>query len=91
MDHNVFVDLPGRKFPLSRWTTVSTDDAYMSHLVNTAFTWDNAIEHVFYRPLFEEDVAALDPDTAGSRHGHFCSRFLVNALLALSCVSNLAN
>src|SRR5687768_4590002 len=87
VDRDVFVDVPGRSLHLSRWTSVSTDDAHMNHLVNMAFTWDNAVEHLLYRPIFEGDVVALDPDTAGGHPAHFCSRFLVNALLAISCVS----
>ncbi|KAH8176730.1 nitrate assimilation regulatory protein nirA [Sarocladium implicatum] len=83
INHNVLVDVPGRTLPLSRWTNVSADNAYLNHLVTLAFTWDNAVEHVFYQPMFEEDVAALDPDTAGSRPDSFCSRLLINSLLQL--------
>lgn len=91
VDRDVFVDVPNRKLPLSRWTSVSDDDAHMSHLVQMAFTLDNVVEHTFYQPIFEEDVAALDPDSAGDDSGSFCSRFLVSALLALSCVGRLTS
>ena len=87
VDHDVFVKVSLRMLPLSRWTTVSTDEGFMNHLLNLFFTWDNVVERLFYRPIFEENLVGLDPDSANDDPGAFCSRFLVNALLAVSCVS----
>jgi len=86
VDSDMFVDVSRRNLPLSRWTTVSADDRLMNHLLTLFFTWDNIVERIFYRPLFEEDVIAMDPSSA-DHPGGFCSRFLINALLAVSCVS----
>ena len=86
-ENDMFVDLSASKLPLSRWTTVSTDDRHMNHLINLFFTWDNIVERAFYRPIFEEDLVAMHPNLADDQPGDFCSRFLVNALLAVSCVS----
>lgn len=51
----------------------------MNHLLALFWAWDNVVEPSLFRPLFEEDLCN-NGDT-------FCSPFLVNALLALSCVS----
>lgn len=77
--NHVIIDLPVLGLPFSRWTSVCTDDRFMNHLMALFWTWDNTVEPVLFRPLFEEDLC-------GSR-ATFCSPFLVNALLALSCVS----
>ena len=89
-ENDIFVDVFASKLPLSRWTNVSTDERLMNHLVNLFFTWDNIVERAFYRPIFEEDIVALDPSSDNDRPNQFCSRFLVNALLAASCVSYLS-
>lgn len=88
VDKDVFVDVPGQTLPLSRWTDVSDDDETMSHLLRMFWTWENLVEKTLDRSMFEVDVVSADPS------GHdddgrvsFCSRFLVNSLLALSCVS----
>lgn len=51
----------------------------MNHLLALFWTWDNMVEPLLFRPLFEEDLC--------DNRNAFCSPFLVNALLALSCVS----
>lgn len=86
VDDDLFVDVSRRSLPLSWWTTVSTDDRLMNHLLNLFFTWDNIVERAFYRPIFEED-AAMDPRSSDYNPEGFCSGFLVSALLATSCVS----
>lgn len=97
-DKNVFVDVPGQHLPLSSWTSVSTDDHHMNHLLNLFFTWDNIVERVIFRPVFEEDVrntarsglADVDKDgNQGNNGTNFCSRFLVNSLLALGCLYSM--
>ena len=86
VDTNVFVNLAPRKLPISRWTMIPADEEYMNHLLNLFFTWDNIVERVLYQPIFEKDVARLDPNLANDDPGAFCSRFLINSLLAISCV-----
>ncbi|OBS23068.1 hypothetical protein FPOA_03631 [Fusarium poae] len=89
VDNNMFVDVLARELPLSRWTTVSQDDRQMNHLLTMFFTWDNIVERAIYRPIFEEDTIALDPSLANNYPRNFCSEFLVNALLAASCLYSL--
>ncbi|KAH7127423.1 fungal-specific transcription factor [Dactylonectria macrodidyma] len=83
-----FIDVSARNrhLPLSRWTAVSSDDELMGHLLNMFFTWDNVVERTLYRPILEEDIAAMNPQAASSQPGSFCTRFLVSALLAASCL-----
>lgn len=73
------IDLPALNIPFSRWTSSCTDDRFMNHLLALFWTWDNMVEPLLFRPLFEEDLC--------NNSNAFCSPFLVNALLALSCVS----
>jgi hypothetical protein len=78
----MFVDLPGYTLPLSRWTTISDDDRLLSHLLLLFWTWDTICSRVIDRTMFEEDLKAINhPNEL-----RFCSPFLVNALLAVSCV-----
>ena len=86
VNKDIFVDVPSQNLPLSRWTEASNDNRLMNHLLRMFWTWDNIVEKCFYRPIFEEDVTTLDP-RPGEDRGRFCSRFLVNALLAAGCVS----
>lgn len=51
----------------------------MNNLLANFWTWDNMVEPSLYRPLLEDDLS--------NNNNTFCSPFLVNALLALSCVS----
>lgn len=87
LNYDMFVDLPSQDLALSRWTRVSDDDRLMNHLLRMLFTWDNIVERTLYRPLLEEDIASMDPASADGDSGSFCTRFLISALLAASCVS----
>ena len=80
------VDLLDFSLPISRWTSVHKDDRLLNHLLTLFWAWDNTVEPCLYRPLFEEDLADGAPQTSGPSTDTFCSSFLVNALLALSCV-----
>jgi hypothetical protein len=86
LDADVFVRMSTSRLPLTRWTRASTDEEFMNHLLNLFFTWDNTVERSIYRPVFEEDILSLDPSSADSDSGAFCSKFLINAILAVSCV-----
>ena len=89
VDNDIFVDVLSRNLALSRWTTVSSDNRLVNHLLRLFFTWNNIVERAFYRPIFEADVVARDPQSADDHQGGFCSQFLINALLAVSCASYL--
>lgn len=83
---HVSAEFPGRTLPLSKWTTVSDDDKLLSHLYDMALTWDNPSEHLFCRPMLEQDIVDLDPSSDYNASTRFCSQFLINALLAIGCV-----
>ncbi|KAM0541694.1 hypothetical protein ACHAO7_010361 [Fusarium culmorum] len=86
-EDSMFVDLPGYTLPLSRWTTISDDDRLLSHLLLLFWTWDTICSRVIDRTMFEEDLKALNPHTINHPNElRFCSPFLVNALLAVSCL-----
>ncbi|KAM0411251.1 hypothetical protein ACHAPD_009453 [Fusarium lateritium] len=84
---DIFVDLPGYTLPLSRWTSVHQDDKLLNHLLLLFWTWDTVCNRIIDRTIFEEDLKNLDPATTiAPWELRFCSSFLVNALLAVSCL-----
>ncbi|KAH7237907.1 hypothetical protein B0J15DRAFT_503142, partial [Fusarium solani] len=85
-EDSVFVDLPGYTLPISRWTTVSNDEKLLNHLFLLFWTWDIICNRAIDRTIFEEDLRFLNPSSNPPDLLHFCSPFLVNALLAVSCL-----
>ncbi|KAL5610590.1 hypothetical protein FOBRF1_006707 [Fusarium oxysporum] len=88
-ENSIFIDLPGYTLPISRWTTVANDDKLLSHLSMLFWTWDTICNRVIDRIIFEEDLKSLDlssPSSSPPDMLFFCSPFLVNALLAVSCL-----
>ncbi|CRG83501.1 Nitrogen assimilation transcription factor nirA [Talaromyces islandicus] len=79
MDVNFLCDNPPIQVPAKPWTTVSDDDAFVSHLVSLYFTWD----YPFYTFL-DRDVL-VEHMRVGKADSDHCSPFLVNALLAQAC------
>lgn len=80
MDVNFLCVVPPIEVPASPWTTVTDDDAFVSHLVSLYFTWDYPFYsfldmNVLIRHMKSRDLSS-----------DFCSPFLVNALLAHACV-----
>lgn len=76
---------PDGVLPISQWTTISTDDRYLSHIVYLFFTWDHTLSRVISKTVFLQDLKA-----GSTKPGNLCSRFLVNSILAIShvcCVS----
>lgn len=67
--------------PASPWTIVTSDDAFVSHLVSTYFTWVHPAYPIVVHDLFVEAMAG------GQLGVEFCSPLLVNAILAVACVS----
>ncbi|KAF4337567.1 nitrogen assimilation transcription factor nit-4 [Fusarium beomiforme] len=86
-DDSTIIGLPGLTLPLSRWTNVLQDDKFLTHLLLLFWTWDTACNRIIDRTIFEDDLKNLDPTTLGAPSElRFCSPFLVNALLAVSCL-----
>jgi len=63
---------------ISRWTTVSIDDAEARQLIKHYLETDHPILGLFDADLFLEDFSTYTP--------RFCSEFLVNCILFWSCV-----
>lgn len=61
------------------WTKVTSSDQLVSHLLSQYFKWDHPIHNFFDKDLFLQDLV--------SRRTVFCSSLLVNAILAVACVS----
>ncbi|KAE8155093.1 hypothetical protein BDV25DRAFT_37817 [Aspergillus avenaceus] len=80
MDVQYLCDIAPFRVPAHPWTTVTDDDALVSHLVSLYFTWD----YPFY--AFVDRKAFVHHMVRGNVDSDFCSPFLVNALLANACV-----
>ncbi|KAJ9138468.1 Nitrogen assimilation transcription factor nira [Pleurostoma richardsiae] len=65
--------------PVSRWTAVSNNDIYLTHLLNLFWTWDHSVSRVLDRTMFL-DALKSSPGV----EVQFCSEFLVNCILAVS-------
>ncbi|EXK79513.1 hypothetical protein FOQG_15872 [Fusarium oxysporum f. sp. raphani 54005] len=70
---------PDGVLPISQWTTLSTDNRYLSHILYLFFTWDHTLSHIIPRTVFLQDIKAGPMEPA-----KLCSRFLVNSLIAVS-------
>ena len=64
------------------WTDVEISDRLCSHLITLFFTWD-----FHYTPLIPRDRFITDL-RRGEESSQFCTKFLVNALLALESVES---
>lgn len=80
MDVHYLCDSAPVKVPAQPWTTVTDDDALVSHLISLYFTWD----YPFY--AFVDREILIKHMQAGNLQSDFCSPYLVNALLANACV-----
>ena len=74
-------DAPILRVPAQPWTTVTSDDDFVSHLISIFFTW-----HIESYPCVDKDVF-IQAMTSGDTNSLFCSPFLVNCLLLTACVS----
>lgn len=63
------------------WTDVEVPDRLVSHLMSLFFTWDFHYTPLIPRERFLTDMRRGNLDTK------YCSKFLVNALLALEIVN----
>ncbi len=64
----------------SRWTSVLDDDGFMRMLLKLYFQYEHQFFSFFHKDLFLDDM--LSDSTTN------CSELLVNAVLALACVSS---
>ncbi|KAL4970638.1 transcription factor domain-containing protein [Aspergillus stella-maris] len=79
MDVHYLCDFAPVKVPAKPWTTVTNDDALVSHLISLYFTWD----YPFY--AFVDREILVKHMQMGNLQSDFCSPFLINALLANAC------
>ncbi|KAF7155930.1 hypothetical protein CNMCM6106_007842 [Aspergillus hiratsukae] len=79
MDIHYLCDQAPYKVPAKPWTTVTDDDALVSHLISLYFTWD----YPFY--AFVDLQAFVRHMRDGNVNSDLCSPFLVNAMLANAC------
>jgi hypothetical protein len=61
-----------------RWTTVTDDKEFISHLLQLYFMWQHSFFQSFPEELFRKDYAAGKTK--------YCSRVLVNAICAAGCL-----
>ena len=69
--------------PAYPWTTVTSDDAFVSHLISLWFTWSHPFLNWVDRDLFIQSMQSQDKES------QFCSPCLVNTILADACVGCL--
>ncbi|KAF2131022.1 hypothetical protein P153DRAFT_384239 [Dothidotthia symphoricarpi CBS 119687] len=61
----------------SRWTSVSSDDAFLKKLLEVYFQFEYPFFSFFHKDIFLDDMIAGSED--------YCSGLLVNAILATAC------
>ncbi|KAJ4118707.1 hypothetical protein NW768_010767 [Fusarium equiseti] len=84
---DLFINPSEYTLPFSKWTNACQDDKLLSHLMLLFWTWDTVCIRIIDRTIFEEDLKTLNPTTPSAPSElRFCSPFLVNALLAVSCL-----
>lgn len=81
MNINTLVDQPFVRVKAQPWTEVTSDDEAVSHLLSAYFAWQHSSYALIDWAIFCREMNRQD---LSSQH---CSKFLVNALLALGCVS----
>jgi hypothetical protein len=67
--------------PASPWTGATDDDAAVSHLLSVYFTWHHCAYPALDREIFVRNMQSRDLSS------QYCSPLLVNAILAIACVS----
>lgn len=70
-------ELPQMHAPATTWTEISSDKAFVQHLLALYFCWEYPTFASLSKEHFLKDFQAGRP--------RYCSRMLVNALLALGC------
>lgn len=70
-------EMPQMNAPATTWTEISSDKAFVQHLLALYFCWEYPTFASLSKEHFLKDFQAGRP--------RYCSRMLVNALLALGC------
>lgn len=81
---------PERTLPLSRWTSVSSDEGLLNRLFSLFWTWDHSLARILHRDLLLESLTA-EQEAPGEPDTQYCSEFLINAILAVSMVGRNVN
>ena len=81
MDIRRLSDIPIYEVPAKPWTTVTDDDALVSHLISLHFSCNQSGLNWIDRDLFLRDMSSGNLDCV------FCSPLLVNSILGMACVS----
>ncbi|RAL03229.1 putative C6 transcription factor [Aspergillus ibericus CBS 121593] len=79
LDAKRLSDIPRFQVPARPWTTVVSDNDFVSHLLSLWFTWSHPFRNWIDKDLFVRDMQE------GSLSARFCSPFLVNIILADAC------
>lgn len=71
---------------ISSWTTVTSDPALITHLLNMYFTWHYSFFTTLPKGLFYRDFLQGRPRRGlTSKRTKYCTALLVNAMLSLGC------
>lgn len=81
MDIGRLTEIPLFELPAQPWTSVTSDSAFVSHLISLWLTWDHVCRNWIDQDLFIQSMQSGDVQSP------FCSPFLVNAILSQACVS----
>ncbi|GAB1198566.1 hypothetical protein APSETT444_007892 [Aspergillus pseudonomiae] len=79
LDAKRLSDQPLFQVPAKPWTSVVSDNDFVSHLVSLWLTWSHPFSNWVDRGQFVHDMQA------GLLGAKYCSPFLVNAILAYAC------
>jgi len=77
------IDMPTFQVEAEPWTTVTSDNAFVSNVLSAYYNWFHWHYVNFDWELFLEAFKAKDLNSP------YCSPFLVNAVLGMGCVSSL--
>lgn len=77
LDQILAPELPQMNAPATTWTEITSDKAFVQHLLALYFCWEYPTFASLSKEHFLKDFQAGRP--------RYCSRMLVNALLALGC------
>ncbi|KAK6524646.1 hypothetical protein TWF281_011549 [Arthrobotrys megalospora] len=80
MDIGSIVQITIPDVPSQPWTSVTTNDEFVSHLIQLYFTWEAPVYDIVEKALFISDMRSSD-----SENSRYCSPLLVNCMLATAC------
>lgn len=80
LDAKRLSDQPLFQVPAKPWTSVVSDNDFVSHLISLWLTWFHPFSNWVDRDRFVYDMQT------GLLGAKYCSPFLVNAILAYACV-----